>query len=290
MTAGAAYAQLPGRSGGSTGLDSQGVPYSSKYWKGAPEQSTISLVRKPGLTENQFALRIASPFLVNGCMKLSNFGYMAEFKDGYLDISIEDMTVDMRDQPQYAHYECSQKAQMPMADIVLNRDDLVKNQTQVIRMHNGSDTNYYNITLTDDNVMILPDESYGGMIKRFIPQALPGRKTTLTYWFYPVGTILLWVPGMDDTQKSVEALRAFAKEKGLAPLETVMPAFESPMTKAEYQYFIDTDGTFDDNQDELVDGMAIGDVSFEKTVYGLEKDETVLDKKTVYAKRPGMYE
>lgn len=288
---GLAYAQLPGKNvQNGAELDAKGEPYSNQYWSGPPADNVMALVRAPGLTENQFILRLSSPHTVSGCMKLSNYGYMAEYKDAYLDISINDMTVDMRDQPQYAHYQCNQQSQIPSADVILNRQDLVKNETHKIRLHNGSDSNYYNISLTEDRVLILPDESYGGMVKRFKPQNIPGRKTALVYWFYPVGTLILWMPGVEASPSSVEALRAFAASKGLVPMETIIPDFESPLTDERYQYFVDAEGTFDDREDALADGMPIGTLSLEKKVYGLEKDEMILDEKAVYAKRPGTYE
>ncbi len=288
----AAHAQMPtaDRYGSGFALDDSGVPYSNRYFKGKAKDNVISLIRKPELTEDQFVLRITNPYVMNGCIDLSNYSFEAEYKDVYLDIMIDGMVVDMRDQPQYAHYQCDQQAQRPVADIVLNRQDLIKNETRQLRLHNGADTNYYDLTLTDNKVMILPNEADVALTKRFKPHQIQGRKTSLVYWFYPVGTVMLWVPGMEHDSDSLQRIRDFAKSQGLAPLESVYPEFTSPLTNKDYQYFVDTDGRFDDRKADLQDGTRIGSVSLRKKVFGLEKDEIVLDEKPVYAKLPGMYE
>ncbi len=290
--AGMAYAQIPngGHYHGSAELDDKGEPYSSKYWSGLPNDNVISLVRKPELTEDQFILRITNPYVVNGCAELSNYGYSAEYRDIYLDIAVEGITVDMRSQPQYAHYQCNQNTQMPVADIVMNRQDIISNETQQIRLHNGNDTNYYNVMLSDNMVKILPDSGDVSLARRFKPHHIPGKKTSLLYWFYPIGTIVMWVPGGENDPDITGKLRSFAKTKNLVPLETIYPDFESPLTDTQYQYFVDTTGQFADNNTELVNGKPVGNIFVDKTVYGLEKDEIELGEMTVYAKTPGMYE
>lgn len=288
---GAAFAQVPARQFGSgPTLDDKGVPYSSQYWSGQPRSNVISLIRKPELTEDQFILRVTNPYAMSGCADLSNYGYSAEYKDVYLDIAIGNMTIDLRNQPRYGHFQCNKKTQVPVADIILNRQDLLDHETRQIRLHGETDANYYTITMSDDRVMILPDEGDAALVQRFSPQNVPGRKTSLIYWFYPVGTVMLWVPGTENDSNTTEKLRAYAKEQGLIPLETIFPDFESPLTRTQYQYFVDTAGHYDENDPALANGKPVGMLSVDKTVFGLEKDEIVLDEKAVYAKLPGMYE
>ena len=289
VLAGAANAQIPRKSGG--GLDENGIPYSNRYWQSQPSNTVISLIRKPELNENQFVLRITNPYTINGCADIGNYAYSAEYKDVYLDISLGSLTVDMRDQPQYAHLHCPRKSKSPVADIIINRTDLAENRTRAIRLHNGTDTNYYNIKINENRVIILPDENEAALVQRFKPQKIAGKKSALTYWFYPLGTVLLWVPGMESSdQETLTKLRSFAQDKNLVPLETVFQDFQSPLTNSRYQYFVDTDGILTDNDPALADGKIIGEISIEKKVYGLEKDEIKLDKVSVYAKTPGMYE
>lgn len=290
--AGIAYAQLPNadRYGSGFNLDPEGVPYSGKYWTGLPGDNVISLLRKPELTEDQFILRITDPHPITGCAEISNYAYSTEYREIYLDIKLEGVTVDMRNQPQYAHFQCDQGMKFPVADIVMNRQDLVKNETQQIRLHNRNDTNYYNVTLHDDRILILPDEADRALARRFKPHNIPGKKTSLVYWFYPLGTMVLWIPEAENTPEMRESLRSFAAERGLVPLETVFPDFESPLTNNEYQYFVDTSGDLANSDPDLVNGKPIGTIATKKLVYGLYKDEYEPAEMTVYAKTPGMYE
>lgn len=290
--AGTAHAQLPNsdRYGSGFKLDPMGVPYSSKYWTGKPSDNVIALIRKPELTEDQFILRITDPHPITGCADISNYGYTTQYRDIYLDIRLGNLTVDMRNQPQYAHFQCNQQMKVPVADIVMNRQDLVKNETQQIRLHNGNDTNYYNISLHDDKVLILPDAADVSVTRRFKPHAMPGKKTSLVYWFYPLGTLVLWVPGAENTPEMLEKLRAFAADHGLVPLESVFPDFESPLSSSKYHYFVDPTGSLANSDPDLVNGKQIGTVGITKRIYGLYKDEYEPEQMAVYAKTPGMYE
>lgn len=287
-----AYGQFSGadRYGNAFNMDEKGVPYSNKYWETYPNSNVISLVRKPELRDNQFILRITNPYAVNGCVNVSDYAFNAEYRDIYLDVWLGSSKVDMRDQPQYAHFQCDLRDELPVADVVINREDLLKNQTKTIRLHSGADTTYYSIDLRDNYVRILPEDKGSVLSRRFKPHQIPGRKTSLVYWFYPLGTVMLWVPGMDEKDEAgIERLRAFAQDKGLVPMESVFPAFQSPLTNGQYQYFVDTEGRYTGESD-IANGRVIGEMTIEKKIYGLEKDEIVLDKVAVYGKTPGMYE
>lgn len=273
----------------SADLDPDGVPYSSKYYPGSSSSNVIALVRKPGLSEDQFALRITDKYPKTGCAEISNYAYSAEYRDVYLDINLDGLTIDMRNMPQYAHYECSAKNNHPYADIIINKSDLKQNQTQKIRMSNGTTTNYFTVTYTDDMVKILPD-SQAVTPTKFTPQSIPHKKTSLVYWFYPVGTLVMWAPGIEKTKNGITALNNYAERNGLVPLESIMPGFESPSSKKGFVYYVDTSGDLAANNTGLADGTAIGTIKVEKKVYGLEKDEIELDELTVYAKKPGMYD
>jgi len=273
----------------SMNLDADGQPFSSRYYQKSPKENVIALIRKPGLADDQFVLRITDSHPRSGCAKVSDYGYSAEYKDVYLDIAIGPMTIDLRDQPQYAHFECGKQTKMPTADIVINKSDLMQNQVQKIRLHNGPDTNYYTVTFNDDMVKILPDSTSVSRT-RFKPQQIPHKKTSLVYWFYPAGTMIMWVPGMNADDDNMKKLQDFAAAKGLVPLRTIMPGFESPTTKPGLMYFVDTAGHYSEDDPDLHHGKPIGAITTEKMIYGLERDEIELDELAVYAKLPGMYD
>lgn len=291
--AGAALAQVPkpDRYSNPLNLDPEGIPYDSKYWQSRPDTNVISLIRRPELTEDQFILRISDPYGVSGCVDVKNYSTFTEFTDGVLEVNIGPTTVDMRDQPQFAHLQCDLRTKTPMAEIIINRQDLMKNGVKKFRLRNMWSTNNYNVTLRDNRVSILPDIAEAAIPQRFKPQPIPGRKTPLVYWFYPLGTVLLWVPGEDDTKQMQDNIRKFAAEQGLVPLEKIYLDFKSPRTEGKYQYFVDTEGKFAKNPyEDMKNGMPVGTVKGEKRVYGLEKDEYKPYDITVYAKIPGMYD
>ena len=152
-------------------------------------------------------------------------------------------------------------------------------------------TNVFDIMLTHDKLMLRPDPSTTDVTVRFKPLNVPGRKAPLVYWFYPIGTVLIWSPDLDAHDKAgIEKVREFAEDKGLVPLEDIIPDFKSPLADDRYQYFVDTEGKLTGDGGKLRNSAVIGQMNVEKKVYGLEKDEIRLDKVPVYAKTPGMYD
>ncbi len=286
---GAAQAQLPVQSGADmlNPYDAQGVPYSNKYKPLLPVRNTISLFRLEGMEPDQFVLRIGHDFSISGCGDFGEYGYKASFAADALEIEITEMMMDMRNQPQYAHIECDTSSQSMHADIALSREMLEQNGTKRIRFNNRRSMNIYKVDLREHRVTLIPDAENLASNRRFIPANIPGRATALTYWFYPPGTVLLWIPDtkrIDDVSSYIES---FARDKGLVPLSHKIPSFTSPLNDRSYVYFFDADNRLGSVS---VNGAPVGTVQAARTIYGLHGDEQEMTPLTVFARTPGMFD
>jgi len=233
-----------------------------------------------------FALVMAVETVVTGCPKFSNLSYEAKFTDIFLNITIDDYTVDLRDAPRNPHYECEQTYQIPQAEIILSRDELAAKNTQQIHFETGTPYENFDIELLEYKVRLIP--SAPSQIYKALK--LSHVVNTLTHWFYPEGTIILYLPeASSDNKKLEEAIADVAEKHGLVPLTSIYPDFRSPISTPYHYYYVDQIGKtvskIEKTGDGYLDKIHIGIISYE-----LEEDVPALKEMVVYAKKPGMYE
>lgn len=269
--------------------DKNGVFYTEKYQPGTPMYNLISLIRKPELADDQFVLRLAAPIMYSGCLDMSDYGSEASFTEFYMDITIKPLTIDSRTQPQYAHFQCDLRNKMPVAEIVMTRQALLDNGTKVLRLHNEERTNYFTVDLTEERVLIMPDNKDVSIDRAFYSHALPTREASTIYWFYPMGTLVVWTPQIVELDKAQEYVETFAKNNGLVPLTNYYEGFKSPLYDKKFMYFVDTAGKFE-NVEGLENGAQIGNITVETVEYGLHGDEPGTEDFMIFARKPGTYD
>lgn len=277
------------RPGSGDSYDENGVPYTKKYFQGVGIYHTMALIRKPELGDDQFVIRFALPSTISTCVNISNFGFEASYTEHYMDITLNKITVDARDMPQYAHYECDLRSKMPHADILLDRQTLIDNGTKTLRLHSAERTNYYDLDLTENRVLILPDKTDVQVGKAFRPAKLPMRNASTVYWFYPMGTLVLWSPQETDPKQTQKYIDTFAERHGLVPMTDYIENFKSPLYDKRFQYYVDASGKFD-NVAGIEEGAQIGHTTVETVEYGLHGDEIGTKDIMIYARKPGMYD
>lgn len=269
--------------------DDQGIKYEGRYVPMIGQFHTISLIRQPYLSDEQLILRISGPEALGGCIEATNFGFEASYTEHYLDITLKPSIFDMRDQPQYAHFECNVLPKLPVADIVMDKQTLIDNGTKTIRFHVQNETNYYNVDVRDDRILILPDSTDVTVNKVFRPHELPMRKSSTIYWFYPMNSLVVWTPQIIEPEKAQEYITKFAKQNGLIPMDEYYESFKSPLYDKKFMYFVDTAGKFTATEG-LENGAQIGDITVETVKYGLHGDEPATEEIMIFARKPGLYD
>jgi hypothetical protein len=268
--------------------DNWGQPYSTAYFKKKPRNLTITMLRRPEMKPDQFILRLAIQNLISGCPKLGNLPSKVDFKESSIEITLEDYTVDLRNMTRAPHYACHTRPYTPKADIVLSRDDIAAKGVKQIKLKVGQYTDSYDIDMTAQRIRLMPS-SMQRSAPMFKPLKFGNILTPLTHWFYPEGTVILYVPGAKEGTDTKEALWAMAKSEGLEPIQEEFIDFKSPQADPRVYYFIDRKGTLSKNAG-IASGVVAGTIPVKKIVYGLEKDEETTEDLQVIARLPSAYE
>lgn len=267
--------------------DSSGHPYSGRYFKKHSHNMTIALLRRPELKPGQFMLHVAVQYVVSGCPKMSKIPTTVNFKESAVEILLDDYMVDMRKLTPAPQYGCHLRPYTPFADIILDKDDLVAKNIHQIKLKVGQYSDTYDIDLNAQRIRLAPS-TMQRTPPMFHTVKVGGLSTPLTHWFYPAGTVILYVPGAKDRDLS-DAVSALAKEKGLEPMQNEFPDFQAPTTLSQY-YYIDKNGTLAKSHDIAQGAVVAGTIPAAKNVYGLEKNEQVTENLQVLARLPNSYE
>lgn len=255
--------------------------YGKLYYKKNPAAIMLSLARAPGLEAGQFILRLEAKDGISGCAKLSPLSYEVSFSGIYMDVTISDYTVDMRNPGKTTLYGCAFAPQTPAADIPLNISDIKDKGTKRIRFHADGLLEYYDIKYTDSHITLAlsPDGPPGP--KRYRPLAANGIKDPLTFWFYPQNTLVLYAPAARKDENMGAAIEAFARTKGLTPLQEIYSDFSPPLAPPAFYYYVDSTGFFN--------GLVIGESGSAVGTLNINR-KTGPDVLYLFARRPGRYE
>lgn len=276
--------------------DENGEPYSDMWYrKESLPHMAIVMLRRPEFKTGQFLLRLIPREGTTGCVKFSKIPSTVDFKEDAVDITLEDFRVDSRRLTLAPEYNCDLHPKNPTADIILDRDDLTAKGIKFLRLkisHPGdkvgmtADT--YDIDINKQRIRLKPDKLMQRTTLRFNPYQLSNIRTPLTHWFYPEGTVILYVPGAKDPNIADQVI-SMAKAKGLEPINDEWPDFYSPLASNDQWFFIDKKGAVTKNAD-INEGTVAGTVQISETIYGLEKDEKRTKDIPVFARKPNSYE
>jgi hypothetical protein len=174
-------------------------------------------------------------------------------------------------------------------DVVLDRDDLIKNNVNTVRLQMGRGIDIYDLSVNEERAIMTPSASTSGITSSSAAQNIPDVINAMTHWFYPENTLILWVPNADPKENLQPKLDEMADKMGLVPLDSIYPDFQSPLLSKNFYYYVDKKGG---TAAKIAAGKpeSIGTVTLLKSRYGLVADETVEDEAIVFARRPDIYE
>lgn len=242
---------------------------------------SVSLVRDPALPEGGFILRVLyQGVAMSGCPKLKDPAFETEFSGPFINIKVDDVMID----EDAAYKDCNAVAQSPKADIVMNRQELADKGVEQVRIESGDFKETFKVILTGHSIALEQDCFLGcGLVAK--PQKIYGKKDSLRLWFYPVGTVILYVSSIGDVPDAERKVRDMAVQRGLVPLTDVIPDFSSPLAQAGMFYYVDDKGLY--LRGGEAGPVSVGAVPLDKTIYGLHGDETIRQDAVVFARRPG---
>jgi hypothetical protein len=263
--------------------------YDAKSQTVHPGKIFLSLMRQPGLSEDQAVLHMAINAVMSGCPKLGNLWSSSNISGERLTIEVGDYSMDMHDLPRDAQAKCGHMQQTPSADTVLSKDDLAGVTT--LELINGKMRDFYDLQVSDEQISLSPGMMTNGQY--FKPLVVSGIKNALTHWIYPDGTLILYAPDAAPDSPGggavATAVDAAAQQMGLVPLDQAYTDFTSPLAAPGYFYYVDVDGKIapgvpDDSE------KRIGSIVTTRTVYGLDADKKVSRSVALFARHPRAYE
>lgn len=252
----------------------------------------VSLTRRPELGNEYVALSLSLlDYSINSCIEFSDYEYEMKYQDMYLEIELKGFDVKNENMPLHPHYECDGKQQDRKLEIILNREDLKEKGTKLIKFASGPAFEYFDLTLTDEKIQLIPSETHKAKTHFFKPKKTYGRKDAMKLWIYPENTLILYLPGtMLGSEKEAEkVIDEVAARSGLVPLTDILTDFETPLTKAGHYYFVDKSGLVAARM-ETDGGVLLDNVKIRASSYELEQDVPLLKNIPVYAKKPGTNE
>lgn len=259
--------------------------YSKKYKKnpeGTPTrilpngEQSIYFVRTPDAHSNEAVLRLVTPASVTGCLTLVQTIVTVQNNGNLLTIKVQpgDVTVDKS--VRYAHFQCNQGSNVAMADIKLNRDEILSNNVKTMRFSiDGGATDTYNVSMVGNTLTITPKTSFA-----FKPFMGSPKSDPLSYNFYPENALILYAPSAPRGVDLSEQIASLAQSKG-------MNASNVGLKNESSAYFIDQSGVLANTL--APDGNAfVGNVVAEQTFQGASGPYQQKSDIQVYARRPGL--
>jgi hypothetical protein len=181
----------------------------------------------------------------------------------------------------YAHLGCKVGRNYATADAVLDRDQLLADGVKQITFRSQQATDTYTLEINHDEIALRPKSS-----NVFKPQAVTDHTDSLTYWFYPENTVVLYAPNAPKGADIGTQISQLAAQNGFKDVSLEMKDFSLPSQNGRTFYFIDHEGAhikaLQDHSDVL-----FGSVAAPETFYGVngayQKDTQI----AVYARLPG---
>ncbi len=251
-------------------------------------ESTYSVSFKNALTgrEGDFEMAISSPGAVTGCLATKNPTITKSAMGKKLKIEITSNVVTANTaQTRYGHYSCPVTANAQLANIILNRDDLIQGGIQEIMLEEedaGLIANY-EITVNQNNIVMKPrfpvyEEPY-----------LEQDKDKATLWFYPAGTLKLFNASLDMSNPDAYLqIVGLARQKGLVPLEEAFPGYERLQKIAKKQVLVvDQNKLFASEFQDQNNAFTLGMININEVYIGPDGPYDRMIEKPVFARLAG---
>ena len=202
-----------------------------------------------------------------------------------MEITLGRRTIDKRNMPRYAHFECNLSLQESRATLIMGKDLLRDNGVKRIRFRAPGTVENFDVKWTEEYIQLVPSYGKNPAVMRFQAREVSGIRNPLKLWFYPENTVILKAEGASKDVVLAGRMEELAKRLGLQPLATVMPNHQSTHKLPEEFYFIDTKGHYPNAKGELLDY-----IQADVMKYGLEADEPAQKSVAVFIRKPGQYD
>lgn len=243
-------------------------------------------ISKEAKEKNAFILRLSSQYAMTGCARTGKIPYTINFIASRMKIDAGEPVLRVQNN---LNQSCKKTSFYPSADIILSPAMLKEKGIETIEFGIANNITSYDIKVTENSVALAPSKDGPNTGSRYRPMPMDSIVDPMKLWFYPAGTVVLKAGVTDDTPNLSEQVAAVAASRGLVPLESVMPEFNSPLADPDSFYYVDKSGRLS-NQLGMEESVSVGTIDIPVTVYGAEENITTTHAVQVFAHSPGAYE
>ncbi len=245
----------------------------------------VAFLHNPNISENAFTLRVSQYGTVAGCAHLqygkaprgqrnpikgkTTVKYVGNGMNVMLDIPI---TANSDGEPRYTNHDCKTSHLESYIELELDRDELIeRNIAKFSFKTQDSDLGEYDIDLSKNRIILKSKNVKGGT------------ESWLTLWFFPKGTIKLYVPEARSDMNVIQKIRDFGVTQGLVPVENILEGYTLSHAVHNYAYFTDPKQIFLKDLSVQENNKKVGDISTSKTYYGPKGPQDEVKSLPVYA-------
>lgn len=241
------------------------------------------LYRDPYNPATKLTIRFSNLGNVTGCASMTDFVVKSTQKKTEMQVENTDREIE-RDwsKTRYSNYDCEIMMNEAYFDVPLDVTQLTANNIKKISVKS---TKYG--SFMDVNVDATPQKITFSTAFKDIP-GMPTLKTSGVYWLYPPRTVILYAPSAKAGQDVIPQLKEFAVQKGLKPIEQILPGFTLADSATNYYFFFDPTGDIRDKITSPDDSLPVGKMTVSRTVYGANGPVEEPMSLDVHASMPGM--
>lgn len=235
----------------------------------------VEFLDEPFDSISKFTLRLSSYGTLSGCASMTKPYVATKTTLDTTSIEVTDSEIRLgNDLPRYSNYDCDVKHNRSTFDVVLDRDELIKNKTGFLKLTSEKygEFSTSEIEVTKEK-FLLKIKTDNGMIH-------------MTYWFLPNNTVILSAPYAKADADIRPQLNRFAALKGLRALEKHFDGYLPANHVKNKIIYVDELDLLIKRIDDLNTPQIVGQIEPTRTIYGVNGPEEETYTLDVYASVP----
>jgi len=247
-------------------------------------------IRKPESSADDLNLQIISPGMIMGCLHMESPSIEPVKIGPALHLKITDGFIAPDNETiRYFHYDCKQSSGTSQMHMTFSKKQLKEDGIEklVVVTEQLGAFNDVALDMNDQRTILtskVRDLSHLGL-------PLTGSEEIFTFWHYPENTMVLLSSATDLRDKNtMRAVKNLARSKGLTPLDEIFTGFTPRYEQSNLLYVVDTQAIYKDKLPTPTDNFLLGAIEQNEQYYGANGPYDKKIKKTIMARKPGLYE
>ncbi|MCB1782783.1 MAG: hypothetical protein KDI13_02200 [Alphaproteobacteria bacterium] len=224
----------------------------------------------------KFVIRMISYGDVSGCAEIEPAYVEVKNQGPNIKVEVDDAKLHLKNQdPRYSNYDCQSEMNRAYFDLPLDRDTLLNKKIKkiVLKSKDYGTFSDSDVDIDEERLLLTVHSQWG--------------ETTMTYWFYPANTVILYATGVKQGQNVKSMIRDLGEQNGLIPLQDTLTEFNQPRLMSDTYYFTDPSGKFLQQVKDSGDAVKVGEIAPTRVVFDTNGPKDEPYQVDVFVKQPG---